>query len=420
MRYVHVFAGLVALAGCSANEGPHTAAEIGSDSDDDSEGVCGNGVVEGPEECDDADQIDGDGCNVDCLSSGVVRWCVEYGLEGGADVASIDLAVQQGRVLAAGWGAVAGDPSFTAWVMEVELDGSPASDGPVLVDDANLTIRGVAAAPDGGAILVGRTQELGVPASAWVGTRSASGAVSSQTYSDPDGAIASSVFYGGDGPIIAGSMGIRAWVAQLDGSGQIVWEDRFSVVGIEDVAMDVAQRVDGSIIVVGRAQTDLESEGAPITHGFVRTYSPDKADVMDQVIADEDLSWALASVATSDSLAVAGGNGVVGLASIGYAWTIAGDTLQRAPAPSHAESSTVHDVALAAGGAYLVGSEVDGSTLVQRIRYFPDFGSGEPGWDLARAAGEVVSVVTAGSYLYTASIVPVGGQNVAELCGVSR
>ncbi|MCH9684874.1 MAG: hypothetical protein K0V04_25790 [Deltaproteobacteria bacterium] len=35
---------------------------------------CGNGVVEEGEECDELDDVDGDGCNTDCVASGSVRW----------------------------------------------------------------------------------------------------------------------------------------------------------------------------------------------------------------------------------------------------------------------------------------------------------------------------------------------------------
>jgi cysteine-rich repeat protein len=401
---------------------------IGGDSNDNSEGVCGNGVVEAAEECDDANQVDGDGCNVDCLNSGVVRWCVEYAHPGGADSLSVHVAVGQERVLAAGRAGLANDPSstFNSWVMDVELDGSSASDRLVPADgDADLKVRGTALSPDGKAIFVGSVQEPGMLAAAWVGTRSESGMISSQTYSDPDGASASSVYYGVDGPIIVGSVGTRAWVAQLDGAAQIVWEDRFSILEIEDAAADVAQNPDGSIIVVGRSQTGLTHDlnDSPILHGFVRTYSPDKAEVTNQVIAESnDLSWTLSAVAGSALRTVAGGNSHIDITSVGYAWTIAGDTSQLAPAPSSALFSMVHDVALGTtGDAYLVGSELNGSVLVQKIWYFPDLGSGEAGWELTRGSGEVVSVVTAGSYLYTASIVPVAGnEKVAEVCAVSR
>jgi len=38
--------------------------------------ICGDGFVEGDEVCDDANPVDGDGCNVDCFESGSLRWSV--------------------------------------------------------------------------------------------------------------------------------------------------------------------------------------------------------------------------------------------------------------------------------------------------------------------------------------------------------
>ena len=39
---------------------------------------CGNGVVEGDEDCDDDNDVDGDGCNSDCTESGTVLWDVVH------------------------------------------------------------------------------------------------------------------------------------------------------------------------------------------------------------------------------------------------------------------------------------------------------------------------------------------------------
>jgi len=39
---------------------------------------CGDGVINGEEPCDDGDEVDGNGCNVDCVVSGSVLWTVTY------------------------------------------------------------------------------------------------------------------------------------------------------------------------------------------------------------------------------------------------------------------------------------------------------------------------------------------------------
>lgn len=47
--------------------------------------VCGDGVVQGDEECDELDGVDGDGCNTDCVRSGSVRWSALVAGDGGDD-----------------------------------------------------------------------------------------------------------------------------------------------------------------------------------------------------------------------------------------------------------------------------------------------------------------------------------------------
>ncbi|WP_052559083.1 hypothetical protein [Enhygromyxa salina] len=417
----------LAVAGCGSG-----AIGGGSDADandDDADAVCGNGVVEAAEECDDANSIDGDGCNVDCLKSGVVRWCVEYAHPGGADGMSVNVAVGPDGILAAGRGRLSNSPDpFKSWVMDVEFDGSSASHVLVPVSgNAELSIGDIGVSPDGDAILVGYLEQTGKPGAVWLGTRSASGTISAQTYADRAGTIAFSVFYGAKGPIVVGAVGKLGWVAQLNDALQIVWEDQFSILGLEEDATDVAEQADGSIAVVGRSLTDLDEVDdivSPIFHSFVRTYSPDRAEVTTQIISeDSGQSWVLSAVATSASRTVAGGYAYVDVGGTGYAWTITSNTSQLAPALSNADMSGVHDVALGAGGdTYLVGWELDASAIaiVQKIWHFPDLGSGAAGWELTRGAGEVLSVVTAGSYLYIGSVVPVGDEEVAEVCAVSR
>jgi cysteine-rich repeat protein len=48
--------------------------------------MCGDGQVDEPEVCDDGDDVDGNGCNVDCQPSGLLLWSTTYaGLLGFAD-----------------------------------------------------------------------------------------------------------------------------------------------------------------------------------------------------------------------------------------------------------------------------------------------------------------------------------------------
>lgn len=66
--------------------------ESGETCDDDQQSLCGNGVVEPGEMCDDGDGLNGDGCNVDCVASGTMRWAFtdnayEHGQESALAVA---------------------------------------------------------------------------------------------------------------------------------------------------------------------------------------------------------------------------------------------------------------------------------------------------------------------------------------------
>ena len=62
--------------GSSTGDASSTGGEssTGADSSDSADPICGDGVPEAGEECDDGNAIDGDGCNVDCVAGGSVRW----------------------------------------------------------------------------------------------------------------------------------------------------------------------------------------------------------------------------------------------------------------------------------------------------------------------------------------------------------
>jgi cysteine-rich repeat protein len=74
-----------------ATDGSSTTGETASSSSGTNEDtltpvpVCGDGMVEGDEECDELDGVDGDGCNTDCLRSGSPRWSVVLASDGGSD-----------------------------------------------------------------------------------------------------------------------------------------------------------------------------------------------------------------------------------------------------------------------------------------------------------------------------------------------
>jgi cysteine-rich repeat protein len=94
-------------------EGSTTIApDLGPPSERDPSSIeCGNGFVELDEPCDDGNEIDGDGCNHDCVISGTVLWTViEDGPNSGEDHAHAVAMLPSGDVLVTGrYGANAGD-----------------------------------------------------------------------------------------------------------------------------------------------------------------------------------------------------------------------------------------------------------------------------------------------------------------------
>ncbi len=82
--------------------------------------VCGDGLVDAEEACDDANSVDGDGCNNDCVISGTPLWTVvENGQAGGDDVAFAVALLPGGDIVATG--RTAGDAG-DAWMARFDPD----------------------------------------------------------------------------------------------------------------------------------------------------------------------------------------------------------------------------------------------------------------------------------------------------------
>lgn len=109
--------GTLQAEGSSGPDGTTTTAEVSTGPDPDStsddgtsedttlpEPVCGNGVVEGEEECDELDTVSGDGCNPDCVRSGSVRWSEVVASDGGGNDRLFGLTqLVSGDVVAVGY-----------------------------------------------------------------------------------------------------------------------------------------------------------------------------------------------------------------------------------------------------------------------------------------------------------------------------
>jgi cysteine-rich repeat protein len=107
----------------SQSEGSDAGESSGPPVTRDSEGpVCGDGITEVGEDCDDMNGVDGDGCNT-CVASGTVRWTnlVE---NGGEDEGRGVVVTSSGLSYVAGlWGVKDGQ----GWLLRFEPDGSQTS-----------------------------------------------------------------------------------------------------------------------------------------------------------------------------------------------------------------------------------------------------------------------------------------------------
>ena len=101
------------------------AAEVSSDdAEPDLAPMCGNGVVEAGEECDDGNAVDGDGCNSDCTLSGRLRWSVTHAGGGAAyDVARAVTRLAGGGLATTGF-VTDEDGTRSIWVARYDAEGT--------------------------------------------------------------------------------------------------------------------------------------------------------------------------------------------------------------------------------------------------------------------------------------------------------
>lgn len=84
---------------------------------------CGNGVVEGDEQCDDRNDVDGDGCYSNCTLPYEVLWTETHDESGDADFASRAVFDAEGNLYVLGHVEVAGQ-GFDLWLRQYLPDGS--------------------------------------------------------------------------------------------------------------------------------------------------------------------------------------------------------------------------------------------------------------------------------------------------------
>jgi cysteine-rich repeat protein len=155
---------------------------------------CGDDVIQGDEICDDGNDVDGDGCNTDCVESGTLLWSQRF-VGVGDDTATGIATSAEGGIFVAGFASVTQPDS--AWTRGLD----------------------------------------GVGEEVWLEYHATAG----------DG-VPGGVAVDGDGLVhVAGSDGqTLGWRVSYDPDGEIVFED-----GLDDPVRDIAVSADGNVVTVG-------------------------------------------------------------------------------------------------------------------------------------------------------------------------
>ncbi|MEM9460993.1 MAG: hypothetical protein AAGF11_42910 [Myxococcota bacterium] len=242
---------------------------------------CGDGIVDEGEDCDDGNEIDGDGCNIDCRLSGDVVWNDEYdGLDDARDEAWGVVLSPEGDVFVAGRVSVPGNRTI-AWVRKYDGDGTElwTEDFGSHSDEGNDSALTLALRPEGGLYVGG-----------WVGKADTS-----------------------EAPVDVED----SWLARIDPQtgeydgevAEVIFADRIGSVG-NDRIRGITVAEDGDILVAGWTLASADSNGEDLWYGRVDPESLELRwfDVVDGGVGPEKGVWNHVAVSPERSV-VAGSIG---------------------------------------------------------------------------------------------------------------
>jgi cysteine-rich repeat protein len=247
-----------------------SSAASGASESSDSGGAapaCGDGAVDPEEDCDDGNAVDGDGCNVDCVSSGALRWSATYDGPASADDQANAVAVDaEGFVYVGGSHRVVADDT-DVWIRRFDGAGTVdwtlepsdeiGDDDPAGNDDAGgITLDG------SGEMIVCGTAVL-VESDAFVRRYTTGGALVWEAIFDSGVGSADhcgDVAVGpGDRVFAVGShvmpgVNYDVWLASYDEDGELQWSSTYS---------------GGGSYFDGAAKLTLDGAGRPVLAGHV-------------------------------------------------------------------------------------------------------------------------------------------------------
>ncbi len=278
--------------------------------------VCGNGILEGIEECDDGNLVDADGCDADCtLNLDTSIWEDVHGGDAMVRESGHGIAVDSmGNVVVGGYEVDAvGDPNM--WLAKYDPDGSQqwamTMDPSGGLDDR---IYGVAIDPMDNILLVGDVDTAPASSDIWVAKLDPDGAeLWSSSFDGPDAGNDGGRGVASDSAgnvVITGfarvaNNDIDIFVAKLSAAGATQWTD--TVAGpdtLDDRGQGIGVDSADNVVVGG-----FVSYGGFNRNVWVRKYDPDGGEVWsdewDSPTMADDAGFGLA-IAPDDSIAITG------------------------------------------------------------------------------------------------------------------
>jgi cysteine-rich repeat protein len=213
--------------------------------------ICGDGALDPDEACDDGNEVDGDGCNRDCIVSGTLLWTVTHdGPANTNDRAAAVAIADNGTIVAAGmqWADAAED----VWMARYYGDGVQiwtSDDGDGLGSAAKVAI------DDAGDIVVCGAGTFAAT-SAWVRKYDGNGTRAWEVIrpNQGDGVDCRALAITDDDAVIVGGreyVGVyQGWIARIEADGSEGWSELvlYSQYAWPD---DLIVTVDGGVLAAG-------------------------------------------------------------------------------------------------------------------------------------------------------------------------
>jgi cysteine-rich repeat protein len=237
--------------------------------------VCGNGVVDEGEDCDDGNTLNGDDCTADCHDGQQELYAVSHDQGNGTDCAEGVAVDGEGNIIVAGFVLTAG-AGENVWVRKYTPELTPMEglwtqsvDGPGGGDDR---ARGIAANAAGEIVVVGFLTGTGAQGrNIWVRSYDADG---NELWNDvvdgPSGGDdqAYGVAAMEDGWVVSGELFVGTgdtdvWLRRYDAAGEEVWTQTFAGQGAGlDSGRDVDVGPGGEIVVTGWESSEMDGRSA--------------------------------------------------------------------------------------------------------------------------------------------------------------